>query len=392
MLRHAALQLGLSRRGGAGGRRAPCDLFARSEHVVVPSGSCAWMVKDGVPGAPQARSPALRRRPRVAGRRARASCPSSSWRCSGVTRGRVELSRGRSPTTTPAICCAGSASRASPRALLRGVAGVELVELPGRGRVLRLRRLLLGAAARGLVGDPRQEARQRREATGADCLVACDAGCLMQMGGGLSRRGSRVRALHLAQVLAGRRRVSERRGAARRRFPSARARRSGHASCRKRSASPPPSSSTSAARPSRASRRARPCATGRAPSRRPRSSASTSTWSSSPTTSSGSAGTCTGRPPREEAREIVLRLCRDRGVRDGGEVQVDGHRGDRPQRGARARRGHAGRDRPRRVHHPARPREAVAHHRARHPQDQGAGGRALLARSSRAASPPTPRC
>jgi len=40
------------------------------------------------------------------------------------------------------------------------------------------------------------------EATGADCLVACDAGCLMQMGGGLSRRGSRVRALHLAQVLA----------------------------------------------------------------------------------------------------------------------------------------------------------------------------------------------
>jgi hypothetical protein len=33
--------------------------------------------------------------------------------------------------------------------------------------------------------------------------VACDAGCLMQMGGGLSRRRSRVRALHLAQVLAG---------------------------------------------------------------------------------------------------------------------------------------------------------------------------------------------
>ena len=40
-------------------------------------------------------------------------------------------------------------------------------------------------------------------ATGAGCLVACDAGCLMQMGGGLSRRGSRVRAVHLAQMLAG---------------------------------------------------------------------------------------------------------------------------------------------------------------------------------------------
>ena len=41
------------------------------------------------------------------------------------------------------------------------------------------------------------------EATGADCLVACDAGCLMQMGGGLSRMGSRVKAVHLAQILVG---------------------------------------------------------------------------------------------------------------------------------------------------------------------------------------------
>ena len=35
----------------------------------------------------------------------------------------------------------------------------------------------------------------------SDGVVACDAGCLMQMRGGLSRRGSRVRALHLAEVL-----------------------------------------------------------------------------------------------------------------------------------------------------------------------------------------------
>ena len=41
------------------------------------------------------------------------------------------------------------------------------------------------------------------EKTGADCLVACDAGCLMQMRGGLTRRGSKVRALHLAELLDG---------------------------------------------------------------------------------------------------------------------------------------------------------------------------------------------
>ncbi len=39
------------------------------------------------------------------------------------------------------------------------------------------------------------------EKTGADVVVATDAGCLMNIAGCLRRRGSRVRALHLAQVL-----------------------------------------------------------------------------------------------------------------------------------------------------------------------------------------------
>jgi L-lactate dehydrogenase complex protein LldE len=39
------------------------------------------------------------------------------------------------------------------------------------------------------------------ERTGADVVVATDAGCLMNIAGCLRRRGSRVRALHLAQVL-----------------------------------------------------------------------------------------------------------------------------------------------------------------------------------------------
>jgi L-lactate dehydrogenase complex protein LldE len=39
------------------------------------------------------------------------------------------------------------------------------------------------------------------EQTGADVVVATDAGCLMNIAGCLRRRGSRVQALHLAQVL-----------------------------------------------------------------------------------------------------------------------------------------------------------------------------------------------
>jgi L-lactate dehydrogenase complex protein LldE len=41
------------------------------------------------------------------------------------------------------------------------------------------------------------------EASGAELVTASDAGCLVHMGGALHRRGSRVRAVHLAEVLAG---------------------------------------------------------------------------------------------------------------------------------------------------------------------------------------------
>jgi L-lactate dehydrogenase complex protein LldE len=89
----------------------------------------------------------------------------------------------------------------SPRALLRNLDGVELVELPGADQCcgfggsfsVRLPEVSSAILDRKLASV---------EATGADCVVACDAGCLLQMGGGLSRRGSRVRAVHLAELLA----------------------------------------------------------------------------------------------------------------------------------------------------------------------------------------------
>jgi L-lactate dehydrogenase complex protein LldE len=42
------------------------------------------------------------------------------------------------------------------------------------------------------------------EASGADFCTALDGSCLLQIGGGLSRRGSRTRVLHLAEILASR--------------------------------------------------------------------------------------------------------------------------------------------------------------------------------------------
>jgi L-lactate dehydrogenase complex protein LldE len=37
--------------------------------------------------------------------------------------------------------------------------------------------------------------------TGADVVVGCDMGCLMNIQGKLSRLGSDIRAMHLAQIL-----------------------------------------------------------------------------------------------------------------------------------------------------------------------------------------------
>ncbi len=90
----------------------------------------------------------------------------------------------------------------SPREILRRLEGVELVELPGADEccgfggsfAVRLPEVSAQILAKKLTNV---------EATGAACLVACDAGCLMQMGGGLRRRRSRVRALHLAELLDG---------------------------------------------------------------------------------------------------------------------------------------------------------------------------------------------
>jgi L-lactate dehydrogenase complex protein LldE len=88
-----------------------------------------------------------------------------------------------------------------PEALLRAVPGVELQELPdadeccGFGGLFALRNAAVSTA---MLADK----LRCIETTGADAVCACDASCLLHIGGGLERRGSPVRAVHLAEVLA----------------------------------------------------------------------------------------------------------------------------------------------------------------------------------------------
>jgi L-lactate dehydrogenase complex protein LldE len=172
-------------------------IFADVGDVVVPSGSCAWMVRHEYPdlldGAARAAAERLAAR---------------TWELSQFlvrVLGRTEFRSavdGRIGYHDSCHLLRGLREAEAPRTLLRRLAGAEFVELPGADEccgfggsfAVRLPEVSASILERKLDGIER---------SGADCVVACDAGCLMQIRGGLQRRTSRVRALHLAEVLAG---------------------------------------------------------------------------------------------------------------------------------------------------------------------------------------------
>ena len=179
-----------------GAARRVVEIFRDAPHVVVPSGSCAWMVKHEVPGLLKG-TPLAEDARRLADKTYELS--QFLVRVLGKTRFTSRL-RGRVTYHDSCHLLRGLHEATTPRQILGGLDGVELVELPGHDECcgfggsfsVRLPEVSTAILDKKLANV---------EATGADCLIACDAGCLMQMRGGLARRGSRVRALHLAEVL-----------------------------------------------------------------------------------------------------------------------------------------------------------------------------------------------
>jgi L-lactate dehydrogenase complex protein LldE len=95
----------------------------------------------------------------------------------------------------------GLGLRTEAKELLGGVRDIELVPLPeeevccGFGGAFSViypdvSRAMLDAKVRNVL------------ASGAEAVVACDAGCLMNIAGGLRKAGSTVKALHLVDILA----------------------------------------------------------------------------------------------------------------------------------------------------------------------------------------------
>jgi L-lactate dehydrogenase complex protein LldE len=91
--------------------------------------------------------------------------------------------------------------RSEPRRLIRNVRGAEFVEIEnaesccGFGGTFSIKYPEISVA----ILDQKIEAIER---AGVDAIVSGDASCLMQIGGRLSRKGSQIRVMHLAELLA----------------------------------------------------------------------------------------------------------------------------------------------------------------------------------------------
>ena len=179
--------------------RQVLDAFAGFDYVVVPSGSCGGMIAHHLPGLFDD-DPNLRARADALGAQTYElvqfltdvmSVQSVQARYDGVA--------------TYHDSCAGLRElgiKAQPRALLAGVAGLELREMAEA-------EVCCGFGGTFCVKYPEISTRMVSDkvadivATGADTLLAGDLGCLLNMAGRLSREGHPVRVRHVAEVLAG---------------------------------------------------------------------------------------------------------------------------------------------------------------------------------------------
>ena len=173
--------------------------FEGFDYVVVPSGSCAGMIRVHFPGL-FAGDAAMAGRARALGER--------TFELTQFLRDVLQVADVEAEYTgcvTYHDGCAGLREmgvKEQPRALLAAVRGLELKEggeteiCCGFGGLFSVKYPdISGRIVDGKVDDVL--------ATGADTLLGGDLGCLLNVAGRLKRRGSDVRVRHVAEVLAG---------------------------------------------------------------------------------------------------------------------------------------------------------------------------------------------
>jgi len=179
--------------------RRTMDALAGYDYVVVPSGSCAGMLKKHYPELFAPGSPDGERARELAAR---------TWELTGFLVDVLGVSATEAEWPARATYHDSCSSlrevgvRRQPRELLAGVRGLELVELAEA-------EVCCGFGGTFCVKYPEISTKmvddkvRAIEATGAGLVLSGDLGCLMNIAGRLKRLGSKVEARHVAEVLAG---------------------------------------------------------------------------------------------------------------------------------------------------------------------------------------------
>ena len=179
--------------------RQTVQAFQDFDYVVAPSGSCAAMIKEHYP-ALFAGEPELQSQAEALAEKTHEliSFLADVLKVEGVD----AQFRG---TVTYHDSCSGLRElgvKQQPRRLLASVEGLELVELQEA-------EVCCGFGGTFCVKYPEvsnkivETKAEHIEGSQADLLLAGDLGCLMNMAGKLKRRGAKVEARHVAEVLAG---------------------------------------------------------------------------------------------------------------------------------------------------------------------------------------------
>ncbi len=175
------------------------DAFEGYDYIVAPSGSCAGMLKKHYPGL-------FKDDPKWEQRAAAFSAKVHEL-VSFLTdvRGMRTVDASQDTSVTYHDSCSGLRElqiKAQPRALLKSVDGLELIELKdadvccGFGGTFCVK---YSDISNAIV----EQKTACIDASGAKTLLAGDLGCLMNMAGKLKRQGSSVEVRHVAEVLAG---------------------------------------------------------------------------------------------------------------------------------------------------------------------------------------------
>ncbi|MDH7500174.1 MAG: (Fe-S)-binding protein, partial [candidate division NC10 bacterium] len=174
------------------------SLFPGSDPILIPSGSCASMVKNHYPELFKD-DPRLREKAEAVAARTY----ELSQFLVHVLKAHEAGLKGKGRITYHASCqlTRELGVREEPLLLLRSLQGAEFIPLPDAERCCGFGGIFMAKLPELSVAMAEEKA-QNILRTGADTVTGCDHGCLMNIADALRRRNSGVQVKHIAAVLA----------------------------------------------------------------------------------------------------------------------------------------------------------------------------------------------